>query len=174
MVQTDSDSWYPELEREYRLFRVWKAMPFQFKGGAYDSDMMDDDDLKMVMSIRTQKELATILGVSEDTISLWNNKPVPDAFKDIDFHIWADPLAKDVVMAAYKAAIDGKVPAMQLFLGLSTGYAERHVIDNPSADGVVEELQSLGKLIQSLPDETNTIDPTTPVDNPVDTVDNGE
>lgn len=164
---TNSNDWKPKHPREYRLFRIWKAIPVQLKTKEnIDTDLFDDDDLRQVVKIRTQAELAVVLGVGEDTISDWNNRPVPEEFKDIDFHYWADGLAKDVVMAAYDAALDGKVPAMQLFLGLSTGYAERHVIDNPSADSVVSELSALGDLIKQLPDETNL------VDNPGETVDN--
>lgn len=164
---TNSNDWKPKHPREYRLFRIWKAIPVQLKTKEnIDTDLFDDDDLRQVVKIRTQAELAVVLGVGEDTISDWNNRPVPEEFKDIDFHYWADGLAKDVVMAAYDAALDGKVPAMQLFLGLSTGYAERHVIDNPSADNVVSELSALGDLIKQLPDETNL------VDNPGETVDN--
>lgn len=165
-----NEEWKPKHPREYRLFRIWKAIPIQFKTEELlDTELFDDDDLRQVVKVRTQAELAVVLGVGEDTISDWNTRAVPKEYRDIDFHIWADALAKDVVMAVYDQAVKtGKAPEAKLFLQITTGFAERTITETTAADEVLDDVRDIADSLRSL--MTPPVEE--PVDEPVDSVDN--
>lgn len=149
--QTDSN-WIPKRPREYRLFLIWKSLPSNWlqMGVEYMEALgIDDPDILELVGIKYQKDFAAQFDLDVTTLVLWNNKPVPPEYRDIDWRIWARKLTRNVMQALFEGMMTDKDAARaKLWLQATDGtFAEKTEV---KTDIGKETLSSVKDIINSL------------------------
>lgn len=88
-----------DKKREYELYLIWKSMPRDIDRALFEKLGVSDEIILELSEIRNQKELAKYLGVAQRTITDWNNKPIPEEYKELDWRYWARKATPSVVSA---------------------------------------------------------------------------
>lgn len=162
MTEPIKTNWKPRKPDEYRLFQIWKALPLSFKSPreitgidtiAQTKAQFENEELKSLIGIGTQKEFAARFKVEESTLSDWNQHPVPDEFK-VDWTVWAKDLTKEVMMAlANRAMLEGKASEVKLFMQLVDGYVEKTSAEVELAEDTFTMIRDLAEAAKNLPND---------------------
>lgn len=111
----------PEKQREYRLYLIWRNLPVPCTNLF---DETTDPDLQLLANITTQKQFAQQFNISKNTLTVWNQRPVPDELKELDdWRQWSRPLTKKVMKALYERATTiGSASEVKLWMELLGEY----------------------------------------------------
>lgn len=144
--------WRPDREREYRLFLIWKSIPISLRvaGREYAESLgIDDEDLLMLMGIKTQKDFAEKFGLNASHISeVWNKEKVPPEYEDINWRTWASKLTHNVVKRLYEAIMDeGDAARIKLWLQAVDNFVEESKVNENVSN---ETLKGVRDLISSI------------------------
>ena len=141
----------PRLEKEYRLFLIWRALPLEIKNGgvAYlQKAGVDDEELLELSQIKTKLDFAKKYGLNKDTLTEWNRQPVPPEYQDIDWRHWARQFTTRVVSLLFEGITEDKDAArIKLWLQAVDGYVEQSSINNNVS---VETLNGVRSLVEGL------------------------
>ena len=122
----------PYKEKEYRDYLIWKSLPsFLFK---LDKERVNLMDLPMeiveLLEYKTRKEFAEHFGIDRTNLWLWDNEPIPDKYKDLDWKNWAKKLTKNIIGALYRQAlIEGDAARIKLWLQVIEGWREAQELE---------------------------------------------
>lgn len=141
----------PRLEKEYRLFLIWRALPLEIKNGgaAYlEKAGVDDEELHELASIKTKLDFAKKYDLNKDTLTKWNKQAVPPEYQDIDWRYWARRLTTRVVALLFEGIQEEKdAGRIKLWLQAVDGYVEQSQINNNVS---VETLNGVRTLVDGL------------------------
>ena len=98
MTSTDVN-FEPDHKREYEQYLIWKNLPRDMTKETFEGLGITDELILELSNIRTQKDLAKYLDVSEKTITDWNRRPVPEEYRELDWRYWARQATKSVTSA---------------------------------------------------------------------------
>lgn len=127
---------------EYKMFSVWLTLPRMILGKTdeeYDKMGIDDPVYRELLSIRTQKQFAEKVGVSEDTITAWR-KELSGMKNDKDMHSFFDQFTKALLLSFYREQMRRPTPQ-----GIETWYEiikDRKKNLNINLDGEVKSTLS--------------------------------
>lgn len=112
-IEANSNNWTPLKPKEYRLYLVWKHLPYnlvQLDPSHLERLKIRDPEIELLMGITTQKEFSERFDVDEGTLTDWNTKPVPDDYKDIPGNArrWTSQLTGNVLHALYEGILKEK------------------------------------------------------------------
>lgn len=140
-----------ERDEAFQLFCVWMTLPRVWIG--QDAKQLkqkgiDDEQLVMLLGIKTQKEFAKQFGVHENTMTAWKKKQ-HERNHLADARVWISRLTGNVIGNLYREASGVKVApgTFKEYFRVVHELGERVEVTVP------EELrEALGKLDKFLPD----------------------
>lgn len=151
-------NWRPDLEREYRLFLMWKSLPVKMLAmgpEAAQESGIEDEELLMLMGIKYQKDFATKFNVTPETLSIWNSKPVPIEYRELDWRVWAKKLTKNVVRLLYEGIEEDKDAArIKLWLqATDDSFVERSAVTQDVSKTTLAGVRDILNALNSKLDE---------------------
>jgi hypothetical protein len=152
MTRTDAD-FEPDKEREYELFLVWRTMsrPMKELGTPYlDQLGINDEKIRELAGIKTQKEFAEKYKVDPDTLTRWKKHPVPERYADIHPKKWLKETVPEIYRLLFTGFNERKDPATgKLLLEASDEYIQKSEI---KVDGTAELFEGLRQIAERLED----------------------
>lgn len=119
---------------------------------------IDDEDIRELAGISTQKEFAERYNIRPQTLTVWKRETPPPEYADIDWRIWTRHLTREVVHQLWLGISKRKDPAsVKLFMQLAGEYEETTHI---KVDGTQELFDGLRQIAEHLNQTGDTDDHT--------------
>ncbi len=140
----------PYKGQEYRLFLIWRSLPVTLRGisseDAEDRGVKDPELIELIQC-KTMSDFARRFGISNDTLTDWKKKDVPDEYKVIDWRYWAKEFTSEVVHHLLESIREKKkADSIKLWLQTVDGFVEETSVNNRANDA----LDAVSELIDSV------------------------
>lgn len=147
MSPTKSD-FEPERMREYKLFLVWQILPRPVRelGEPYlDQEGIDDETIRELAGIKTQKQFAEKYQLSPDTLTDWKKKPIPDDLKELaDWRYYTKHLVKNIGQLLYEGFKTNKDSnRAKLLLEMNGEYIQRTEVQVNGLETLFDNVKEL-------------------------------
>lgn len=107
---------------------------------------IQNEDIRELAGILTQKQFSEKYHVDEDTLTSWKQKPVPKQYEDISWRNWLSELKPEIVRHVYTGLTETNSPAHAKFLlELEGEYVQKAEI---KVDGTEELFEGMRKLVE--------------------------
>jgi len=150
-VTTPDSAFEPDKEREYELFLVWRTMsrPMKELGTPYlDQLGINDEKIRELAGIKTQKEFGEKYGVTNNTMANWKRQPVPERYADIHPKKWLKETVPEIYRLLFTGFNERKDPATgKLLLEASDEYIQKAEL---KVDGTAELFEGLKQIAERL------------------------
>lgn len=150
----EKKNWKAPKPREVakEALKLWMSVPSIFLGdGMPDELKIEDEDLRWIMSVTTQKAFAELVGVEEPVISKWKRELLKDTDSFKETKAFMRRLTKNVLGALYKMAIkEADAARVKLWAQLVESWKETGVLEHQQGDDLgltPEERKQLDKLL---------------------------
>lgn len=150
-MTTTEVNFKPDKEREYRLFLIWLSLAPAIKkqGEAYlDGVAIDDENLRELAGIRTQKQFGEKYGISEKTLCDWKQRPIDEEYRELDWRYWVKKHVPYLMQLLIQGAIEHKDVARIKFALESAGeYTQETKV---TVDGTQDLFVGVQQLVEKL------------------------
>jgi len=138
-----------DKKREYEQYLIWRSLPRDIDRNLWQKLGITDEMILTLSSIPNQKELAKHLGLAQRTITDWNNKPIPEEYRELDWRQWAKKATPSVVSALLRNTRKyGDAARVNTWMKYVEGIDDKSTVKVEGWEGLADLIKGADKILE--------------------------